>query len=380
MIFWFLPIGILTIYYLCFLFYVLYGFIRLKLISIKQDVNIRDKFISILIPFRNEAENILNNLQSIQNINYDVNKYEVIYINDNSTDNSVELLETNIKNRNIKVINCPTDLGYEQGHKKIAVNYGINNAKGEIIFTTDSDCIVPVEWINTMLVNFNDNTAFVSGPVNFIADGTMWSKLQQIEFAGLVLAGGGLIAAGKPTICNAANIAFKKSVFFEVGGYSDNMNLSSGDDELLMQKISTNLYWDVNFCYNNLSVVSTSPNKTIAEFYHQRKRWASKGTHYKNKLLVVALILIYLFFLSFPLQIVGAIFFNKYFLVSFLLSFSVKAFFEYLIIKKGKNILFAKIETKVFLIAELLHIPYILLAGFLGLFGNFQWKGRKLKR
>ncbi len=380
MMFWFLVISLLTIYYISFLFVILYGFTKLKKVNNKAGLVNNYEFISILIPFRNESANILNNLQSIQSINYDVNKFEVIYINDHSTDDSVEILKANIKNENIRVINCVTIKGFEQGHKKIAVNYGINNAKGEIIFTTDADCIVSPEWINTILFYFDKNTAFVSGPVKFISNNTLWFKLQQLEFAGLVLAGGGLIGAGRPTICNAANIAFKKSVFFEVGGYSDNMNLSSGDDELLMQKINSTTNYDVKFCNNPLAVVSTHPNNTINEFYNQRKRWASKGTHYKNKFLVLALILIYLFFLSFPVQIITGILINKYFILSMVLSFFVKSFFEFLIIKKGKDILLNKIELKVFVFAELLHIPYILLAGFLGLFGNFKWKERKLKR
>ncbi len=94
---------------------------------------------------------------------------------------------------------------------------------------------------------FDYETAFVSGIVKFSDKDGFWNKLQQLEFSGLVIVGGGLIFAGYPTICNAANLAFRKSVFLEVGGFDDNLHLTSGDDELLMQKIALLKKYKIKF-------------------------------------------------------------------------------------------------------------------------------------
>jgi cellulose synthase/poly-beta-1,6-N-acetylglucosamine synthase-like glycosyltransferase len=158
------------------------------------------------------------------------------------------------------------------------------------------------------------------------------------------------------------------------------MHLSSGEDELLMQKIAAETDYSVKFCWNREAVVFTQPNENIRDFLQQRKRWASKGLFYKNKSLVISLILIYLFYLGLPVQILLSIFFSKIFLISFLLSLISKFVVDYIIIKKGVNFLFKDRLMKYFLQTEIFQIVYIILAGFLGVIGNYKWKDRNLKR
>lgn len=371
------PIVFLALIYFTFLLKVYIGLNKIKPINKKQS---NKPFVTVIIPFRNEEDNLLNSIKSIENIKYPKELFEVIYVNDNSVDNSLKVLQQNIKSENIKIIEYKTDKNNNIGSKKRAVNFAISHAKGSIIATTDADCIVKPDWLDILISYFDDNTAFVSGAVKFNSDGSLWNRLQQLEFSGLVLAGGGLIMEKKPTICNAANLAFKKDVFYEVGGYSDNLTLSSGDDELLMQKIANTTNYKIKFCFENDSVVSTNPNKSIREFYNQRKRWASKGVHYKDILLVLFLVFIYLFFLSIPSLVVFSFIINTNYLLAACLLFVIKYIIETMIIIKGKEILIDKFSMFDMFIAELLHIPYILMAGFLGLFGNFKWKDRKLKR
>lgn len=367
--------AILLVHYLFFLSGIIRGLKNLKTSS-KDELPY--EFVSIIIPFRNEEKNLLANLKSIESQNYPTDKYEVIYVNDSSEDNSYKLLEKNISGVNIKLITVPDDYS-TNAHKKRAVRYGIENSKGQIIVTTDADCIHHPRWLISLLQSFDNVTGFVSGPVEFKSGDNLFSKFQQLEFAGLVLCGAGLIGSGHPTICNAANIAYRKKVFDEVGGFKDQMNLSSGDDELLMQKIAKDSDYKVKFCIDQESIVKTNSNKTINEFFQQRKRWASKGLFYSNKSLVLKLILIYLFYLGIILQLFLS-FIHQIFIISFLISVSLKFLFELFILKKGKRILFEKLELKYFLIAEVLQIPYIIFTGIFGLFGNYLWKSRRIKR
>ena len=364
------------LHYLFFLQLIFRGLTKLK----PSDSEILPyEFVSIIIPFRNESKNIVANLKSIESQLYPSEKFEVIYVNDFSEDNSLELLKSNFKKNNIRVLSVPEDYS-KNAHKKRAIRYGIENANGNIIVTTDADCIYTEEWLNSIMVSFDSLTGFVSGPVEFISDDNLFSKFQQLEFAGLVLCGAGLIGSGHPTICNAANIAYRKKVFDEVGGFKDQMNLSSGDDELLMQKISKDSDFKVKFCIEPKAIVKTSANETIDDFFQQRKRWASKGLFYGDKSLVFKLILIYTFYVGLIFQLILGLILNQTFLVSFLISLFLKSILELRILAKGKEKILRDIQLKYFFIAEIIQIPYIIYAGLIGAFGNYLWKSRKVKR
>ena len=366
----------LLVVYLIFIYSIYFG---LKKLSKEKTGSGQPEFISIIIPFRNESANILNSLKSIAALNYPAEKFETIYINDCSTDDSFQKLADTEKPSNVRLLNYVNVIS-ELAFKKKAVEFGIQNSRGEIIVITDADCIHHSNWLNSLIENFNNNTAMVSGPVEFISDGTFFNELQKLEFEGLILAGAGLIGLGRPTICSAANLAFRKNVFHSVGGYNDNLNLSSGDDELLMQKIHSQTNFEIKFSTHPDSIVKTSPNKNVPEFFEQRRRWSSKGFFYKNRFLIFILLLIFLFYISLPAQLILGILYQPVFIWNFIASFSLKMLVEFLVLRKGKNMLFKGMKLQMLPVAEIFQIPYIIIAPILGVFGNFKWKGRKLKR
>jgi len=374
-----LVLSVLFLFLLHYLFFLQRIFRGLKNLKLTANESLPHELVSIIIPFRNEEENIIANLKSIESQFYPEDKFEVIYVDDSSEDKSLELLKNNIKKNNIRVLSVPDDFS-KNAHKKRAVRYGIENAKGQIIVTTDADCTHHEEWLKSLMQLFDSLTGFVSGPVKFESDNSLFSKFQKLEFAGLVLCGAGLIGAGHPTICNAANIAYRKKVFDEVGGFKDQMNLSSGDDELLMQKIAKNSDFKVKFCIDKKSIVKTSANRTLGDFYQQRKRWASKGLFYSDKSLVLKLIFIYAFYVGLVAQIILGLTFHPIFLLSLLSSLILKVIFEFRIISKGKEILLNDLQLKYLFVAEIFQIPYIIFTGLVGVFGNYLWKSRKLKR
>jgi cellulose synthase/poly-beta-1,6-N-acetylglucosamine synthase-like glycosyltransferase len=353
-------------HYSLFLFSI---FLGLKKLKPSQSNQIPKEFVSIIIPFRNESENIISNIKSIIGQNFPEDNYEVIYVDDNSTDNSFQMLNEFTKPQNVKVLSLPKEYS-PNAHKKRAIRYGIENSNGELIITTDADCIYSSNWLTSMLSNYDEETGFISGPVEFVDDDGIFSKLQKLEFAGLVITGAGLIGSGKPTICNAANIVYRKKAYEEVNGFYDQMDLSSGDDELLMQKIAKDTKYKVKFSLISGSIVKTHASKNINAFYHQRKRWASKGLFYKNISLIIKLILIYLFYLGLLIQPFLVFFISSSFIYTFALSLFSKLILEYVILLKGKKVLFSKLSLKAFLLA----------AGISGIFGNLQWKERQIKR
>ncbi|MEJ2618275.1 MAG: glycosyltransferase family 2 protein, partial [Ignavibacteriaceae bacterium] len=259
-------------------------------------------------------------------------------------------------------------------------NFGIENSRGEIIVTTDADCFHSPDWLVSLLSAVDDRTAFISGPVEFINEKKIFAELQQIEFAGLILTGAGLIQIKQPVICNAANIAYRKSVFESLNGFQEHLHVSSGDDGFLIQKIHKNGKYRVKFCLNKDAIVKTKSADSIKQFYQQRKRWASKSIFYSDKKLIIKLILIFFFYLGLVIQFLLGLLVSKIFFFLLFDSLFIKFLLEFLILKMGNKILFPGLKLRYFLLAELLQIPYILFSGIAGLFGNFTWKERKVKR
>jgi cellulose synthase/poly-beta-1,6-N-acetylglucosamine synthase-like glycosyltransferase len=366
----------LLLHYSLFLAKIYYG---LKNLSNVEEAKILDEYISIIVPFRNEAANIERTYKNLINQNYPSDKYEIIFVNDSSEDDSLKILESLSTKENVKIFSVPEDFS-TYAHKKRAVRFGIEKSKGEIIVTTDADCIHKSDWLINLLKYFDEQTGFVSGPVEFLSQENLFVKIQRLEFAGLVITGAGLIGASNPIICNAANIAYRKIVFNEVGGFNYQMSLSSGDDELLMQKINCDTSYKIKFAADKNAMVSTEANQSIKQFFNQRKRWASKGLFYNDKFLIIRLVLIYLFYLSLFIQPLLALFISKIFLYTFVISFFVKILLEYLILKFGIKLLFNSEILKPFIISELFQIPYIIVSAIAGIFGNFEWKGRLIKR
>jgi cellulose synthase/poly-beta-1,6-N-acetylglucosamine synthase-like glycosyltransferase len=345
----------------------------------KVSEKIPEEFVSIIVPFRNEEKNILKTYTSLTAQNYPQEKYEIIFVNDSSDDNSLELLRNLSKRENVGVYSVPDDYSLN-AHKKRAIRFGIEKSKGEIIVTTDADCMHSKDWLISLVKFMDAKTGFISGPVEFNSDSTLFIRMQRLEFAGLVITGAGLIGSDNPIICNAANIAYRKKAFESVGGFTYQMSLSSGDDELLMQKIHLDTDYQIKFALDKKAIVSTEANPTLKDFYHQRKRWASKGLFYGDSFLLIKLVLIFLFYLSLLVQpILGFLISAKYFL-TFIFLFLIKLSAEYLVLKKGTSLLFDFKILKPFLITEILQVPYILVSGFMGMFGNLVWKDRKIKR
>ncbi len=367
---------LLLVNYLVFLYKIREG---IKIVENSQSSNPINDFVSIIVPFRNEEKNIRKSVESLSGQNYDCDKFEIIYVDDNSDDNSVSVLESTITAKNIKIIKSPIS-SEKNAHKKLALQSAINQAKGEIIVTTDADCFHGKDWLKTLISSFDNKVGFVSGPVEFVSDGSLFNEVQKIEFASLILVGAGLIGIKQPILCNAANLGFRRSIFNLVGGYSDNMNLSSGDDEFLMQKIAYNTDYEVKFCFNKRAICFTKPNKYINDFYQQRKRWASKSLYYIKKSTVLNLSLIFLFYLGLFVQFIFGFIFSPVYFLSLFLSLVLKVSFEYLIVIKDSEKLFSNLNSFYFFIAEIFHIPYILISSIAGVFGNYHWKGRKVKR
>jgi len=170
--------------------------------------------ISVIIPFRNEEQSIGRNITGIINSDWDKELLEVIYVDDASTDGSQAIVSSYLYLPYLRMLIVPEDISPLR-RKKTALLKGIESATGEIIVTTDADCWFGPQWLSALLSEFSSDTGFVSGPVAFTQGESLFARFQQLEFAGLVLTGAGLIGSGYPVICNGANIAYRRDLFFQ---------------------------------------------------------------------------------------------------------------------------------------------------------------------
>lgn len=365
--------GMVTVNYLVFLSRIYTGLNR----SAKSEVlpeSVKYQ-VSVIIPFRNEAGILDECIMSMLGQDYPEDKTEFIFIDDNSTDGSSAVFEK-YKDSRIRLIRVND--GAEG--KKHAIEAAVKVAVGEIILSTDADCTHSREWIRKMAASFDHDTGFVAGLVKFEEGKTLLNRVQDTEFASLMITAAGLIRAGEPIICSAANIAYRKDAFNAVGGLSDNIHLKSGDDEFLMRKINRAGY-KVSLCHDPETIVFTKPASNLREFLRQRQRWASKGLHYESGSLILKLILIFLFyFLILLLPVLSILTGDINLLTAAAVMYLIKIAAESVVLNKGKNIYPLKAGAGLILFTEILHVPYIVFSSLSGALGNYRWKDRTIKR
>jgi len=266
--------SVFSVYFLCLL-YLLVGWMRVLKEAGPVEIH-RYHFISVIIPFRNEAHHIQTLLSSLRMLDYPPDKFEVLLIDDQSTDTSATLAtEAMTGLANVKVIVATAN------GKKNAIMQGIRDANGEIIATTDADCELPTAWLFSINRSFQDpSLKMLVGAVRIGSNDSFFSRLQAVEFNSLMGSAVASLEMGIPLMCNGANLSYRKEVFQAVGGFEDNIQIASGDDEFLMRKVVDNFgAKGVAVLPDPNAVVTTYPQVSVRDFFAQRFRWAGKWKH-----------------------------------------------------------------------------------------------------
>jgi cellulose synthase/poly-beta-1,6-N-acetylglucosamine synthase-like glycosyltransferase len=365
---------IFTIYYVYFITSIRIGLLSLQ---VAPSASIQP-IATVIVAARNEEKSIAQCLQSLVQQTYPVNKYEIIVVDDGSIDMTASIVRSfSERYPNIHLLSLPVGAERENSRKPSAITKGIDQAIGEIILTTDADCIVPPRWIEIMVNHFENNVAFVAGPVAEQNCKNFFSKLEQLEFLSLITTAAGLIGSGRPIICNGANLAYRKDAFVAVGGFGKDG--SSNDDESLMNRMILRKIGKIIFAPESDAVITTRSSNTITSFLRQRIRWANKRGHYEDKSILITLISLYLFFLSLALA-VFLIPLEHQLLLPAIIAVMGKAFVDYFALRSGARLFLQRVPIFYFLIAEILHVPYIVVAAAIGQVSSMQWKGRTIRR
>jgi cellulose synthase/poly-beta-1,6-N-acetylglucosamine synthase-like glycosyltransferase len=218
---------------------------------------------------------------------------------------------------------------------------------------------------------------FVAAPVMFTNDGTILSKFQLLDFLSLQGITAAAVSAGFHAMCNGANIAYRKDVFKEVDGFNGIDNLASGDDMLLMNKVKQVYPNRIGYLFSKDALVSTAPMPDWRSFLNQRIRWASKAEAYKEPKIFWTLMLVY-FVNAILLFLFLAAPFNQNGFNNWIILICIKTLVEMSFMLPVARFYGLSEVLGWFPFMQPLHVLYTILAGWLGKFGSYQWKGRKV--
>ena len=337
-------------------------------------------FVSIIIPARNEEINIAQLLSSICYQTYPSNCFEVIVVDDFSTDTTNELVLDFINRKNNITLIKNKNTG-----KKNAISEAIKIAKGELIITTDADCVVHEHWLS-YLVSFyrQTNAKMIVAPVYLFNTLSLFQKLQTLECIALTASTAGSLYFNKAIMCNGANLAYTKEIFNEVNGFEGINNTASGDDVLLMYKIKKKYPKGIKFLKDMEAAAFTYSCFNIKQFISQRKRWASKRFSDLNTETKFVSLIVYLFNLFLLIVPCVAFFHNPITFYPFslfklgLLLFSVKCVIDFLLLFLSTSFFEERNLLIYFLPEQIIYVFYVVLVGFLGFGKKYEWKGRTI--
>jgi glycosyltransferase involved in cell wall biosynthesis len=324
---------------------------------------------SIIVPFRNEVENLPKLLDSFSKLNYPAALFEVILVDDDSEEAfsvrstlafSVEII------KNIRVSNSP---------KKDAISTAMQIVKTEWVITTDADCFAKENWLLS-LDNYiqNHNVSMIAGAVTYNGKDSFLHHFQQLDLTSLQAATIGSFGLEKGFMCNGANFAYTKSFFQELNGFEGNDGIASGDDVFLLQKAIFQFPEKVCYLKTENNIVITKPEHNWKFLFYQRVRWASKTASYQSTFGIGLGLVVFLGNVGL-LFVICCLLFGKgnFYVLLFLLL--VKFLVDFILITKTNK--FLKNKTQFFLISSLLYPFFSVSVALYSWFGKYEWKGRR---
>jgi len=283
-------------------------------------------FVSVVVACKNEQGNLPPLLNCLDSQDYPRELYEVIIVNDNSTDRTFEVASD-------FSMSCKKILLTNEGKgKKQAIRTGIKTASGNLIVTTDADCLMGKRWLRTIAAFFEkEGSDMIICPVQLDEGSGFFRRFQELEFLGLQGITAGSAFSGESTMCNGANLSFKRQVYLD---NAENLydRIASGDDIFLLHSLKNNSKSSISWLESTESIVTAKSSSSPGGFFKQRRRWLSKGKYYRD---LFTYLLGIVTFITIFFQVVTFItgFLNPLFWWIFLAVFLLKSIPDFLILR-----------------------------------------------
>lgn len=352
----------------------IYGFDKIEVFNLNKGLTPKTTF-TIIIPFKNEALTLKTLLQSISEIDYPKHLFEVILVNDASTDNSVKIVAPFLT-KNINVINTTRAT---KSPKKDAITTAITIAKHQWIVTTDADCTVPKLWLKT-LDSFiqKTNTLFIAAPVTYNTHGSFLDRFQTLDILSLMGATIGAFGLKKPILCNGANLIYTKVFFNTINGFSGNSHIASGDDIFMLQKALQYAPEKTHYLKSKTAIVTTVTQPNCKQLLSQRVRWASKASKVNNWFNSYTSLIVLLgnlnVIICFVLMLLQYFNWKLFFFI-----FVIKCTVDVILIRKSAFFFKQKNILKSYAVSSILYPWFCTYVALKSLVSGYNWKGKTYK-
>lgn len=334
------------------------------------------EFVSVIVAMRNEAHNIAALLDHLAAQQYPEERFEVIIADDYSQDHSPSIVKAfACAHPHFRLISNNNQPG-----KKAALQMALRQARGSIVITTDADCTMQPGWMAAMTAPFVDKQVqMVIGPVHMVSpQNSLFGSIQSTEFMSLTGTTGGAAYWGHPVMCNGANLAYRRDTALLAQKEMQGKALASGDDVFLLHAFKKICPKGIVFCKNTQALVCTSAAPTLVAFIHQRMRWASKATAYKDFFTLTTGLWVATFNLWFAVAVVWALVVNQASLFPLLWVWGIRFFVDGCLLWEVADFLKKKNLLVLYPFLLILYPFYSSITLLLSLVLPNSWKNRAL--
>jgi cellulose synthase/poly-beta-1,6-N-acetylglucosamine synthase-like glycosyltransferase len=332
--------------------------------------------ISVVVAARNEAANIGALLTDLGQ--QTLPSFEVLVSDDHSEDDTCAQVSARVGQATYPLrllMALPGQVG-----KKAAVARAIGQASGELIMLTDADCRVGKEWLATIWQFYKQfGPQLIAGPITPDPPKGWLASLQVVEQVSLTLVGAVSMALGRPNMANAANLAYPRSVFAQIGGFAGSAHIASGDDAFVLQKVAAAYPGRAMFVKSRAALVRTLPQASWPALFQQRKRWASKWRHHGSAAVALPALLVFAYHLACVLSL-------GYLLLGFsaqpawiLGHWLLKWLAETILLRDGLHFIGQPRLAWGILALQPFYSFYVVFTGIAANFGSYEWKGRRVR-
>jgi len=371
----FLAIGIILL--LLYVIQILYYALALQGKHLKRETSESGSrlHISLIIPVRNEINNLANLLSDLEDQDYPKDLFEVIFIDDHSSDGStVFLKEACSSKKNFKFLT----LDARSKGKKTALHHGITHARGEWIIQTDADCRIPSAYITLHASKASErDTLMIAGPVLISANASLWTKLEALEYLSLTATAMASFKRQRPVMCSGANLSYNKDFYFSIADQLLESPTPSGDDVFVMLQAKKREK-PVSYLHDAKAIVFTRSSGSLRAFLQQRIRWGSKSRIVKDGDILRLSFLVLLTNINLTILLILSLFTHGtiYYFLFFLL---VKSMADLMLLLPASGILKQNSLLGYFPLGAIFYYFYVSIAGLFSLSGKYRWKDRKFK-
>jgi cellulose synthase/poly-beta-1,6-N-acetylglucosamine synthase-like glycosyltransferase len=321
--------------------------------------------ISIIISAKDEELTIKECLESIGKLDYPAENYEIIIVDDNSTDDTYKRASEIAKSKNnFRVISA--DENAVSG-KRDALLKGIGESTYPFIVVTDADCFPLPGLLKRYSALFEMGYEFVFGPSPFYQGDTLINHISCIENLKNQFLALSLAAIGLPYSAAARNMGFSKEAFFRIGGYRNTRDTLSGDDDLLLREAVRNKL-KIKAFYDKKALVYSRTKKTLKGYLNQKARHTQSSFHYLLRyriILAVWHLLNLLMLASLPLTLVN---------INFIWLFIIKAAADTIILLCTQDKSGYRFNIIEIIYLDIVYEIFIVINFFNAIFRKIEWK------